>query len=320
MPPATSKKRSAIASKLEHAAAPSRTSIQNNVATANNTIPATQMAFGMSHIVVYQELMTMRRTLDDISRRQENSDETTKTSEARLQELQPMPKRLDDLGAELNNLYSAAEDKIRKQEDELRALANRLLQSDEERVALNHKVQQLVTKHSLQATQEDSDSFRVVARKRARAVDRGEDASTLSESEQQPKKSRFSLSNIPKPTVGALPVIVTRARPVRPKTSKLLQTRFETFQRYARTKMDEYERNTPENGNKLRGFINRFIEGIENEGISTAVQNKILEEYPASTREIKRHQKLRFIGVERGLRWDDVCRIVDDQKLQENVN
>ncbi|KAL2879922.1 hypothetical protein SGCOL_004641 [Colletotrichum sp. CLE4] len=160
MAPATSKKRSATASNPEPAAAPSRPSIQNNAAAANNTIPATQMAFGMSHIVIYQELMTMRRTLDDVSRRQRKSDETEKNSETRLQELRPIPKRLDDLGAELNNHYAAAEEKIRKQEQELRALANRLFQSDEERAVLGLKVEQLVAKQSLQATQEDPDNCR----------------------------------------------------------------------------------------------------------------------------------------------------------------
>lgn len=118
------------------------------------------MAFGMSHIVIYQELMTMRRTLDDISRRQEKSDETNKNSETRLQELQPMPKRLDDLGAELNNHYAAAEEKIRKQEEELRVFADRLFQGDEERAALDRKVEQLVAKQSLKATQDDPDNCR----------------------------------------------------------------------------------------------------------------------------------------------------------------
>lgn len=97
----------------------------------------------------------MRRTLEGISRRQEASDETIRASETRLQELQPMPKRLDDMGFELNSHYLLAEDKIRRQETEIRALADKIVRSDEERLVLDRKVEQLSTKISLQATQAD---------------------------------------------------------------------------------------------------------------------------------------------------------------------
>ncbi|KAK1636621.1 hypothetical protein BDP81DRAFT_406466 [Colletotrichum phormii] len=313
MAPATSKKRSATASNPEHAAAPSRPS--NSAAAATHTIPATQMAFGMSHIVIYQELMTMRRTLDDVSRRQEKSDENDKNSETRLQELQPMPKRLDDLGAELNNHYAAAEERIRKQEQELRALANRLFQSDEKRAALDRKVEQLVAKQSLQATQEDPDNFRVVDRKRLRAVDGEEHISAPSEPQQQLKKPRIKV-NKPKRAADPLPVTGPGSRPAKPKASKRVQTRFETFQIYKQSKMDAYFRAPHRKGNELRKFINDFIQGIEDDGISYTVQENLLHRF-SSVRKLKTRTGSRFIAIGTDLSWEDVCQIVDDPKLRE---
>ncbi|KXH37908.1 hypothetical protein CSIM01_09841 [Colletotrichum simmondsii] len=317
MPPAMSKKRSATASNLEHTAAPAGPS--NNGAAATNTIPATQMAFGMSHIVIYQELMTMRRTLDDISRRQEKSDETNKTSETRLQELQPMPKRLDDLGAELNNHYAAAEEKIRKQEEELRAFADRLFQSDEERAALDRKVAQLVAKQSLQATQGDPDDFRAVVGKRPRTGDNEERNSAPSESDQQPKSCRTKVTDRPKSVAGPVPVTIPRPRPAKSKAPKRLQKRFETFQRYKQGKMDEYFRTPRRRGNELRKFINDFIQGIEDERISSFVQVNLLERFSGSARELKTRKGSRFIAIGNELRWDDIIQVVDDPKLRDDL-
>lgn len=129
--------------------------ILNGLGASDNSVQASQMAFGMSHIVIYQELVTMRRTLESMVRRQAISDENLKNNETSLQELQPIPKRLDDMGIELNNHYASADDKIRRQEAEIKALVERLIRSDEDRVSLAQKVEQLSTKLSLQATQSD---------------------------------------------------------------------------------------------------------------------------------------------------------------------
>ncbi|KAJ3948164.1 uncharacterized protein N0V96_002407 [Colletotrichum fioriniae] len=307
-----SKKRPATASNLEHAAAPDRPSIQNNGAAAKNTIPATQMAFGMSHIVIYQELMTMRRTLDDISRRQEKSDETNKNSETRLQELQPMPKRLDDLGAELNNHYAAAEEKIRKQEEELRVFADRLFQGDEERAALDRKVEQLVAKQSLKATQDDPDNFRAVVRKRPRAVDSEGPILAPSKPQQQPKRRA---EPVPDKSKSRAP----KSKPAKPNAPKRLPTRFEIFQRYKQGQMDEYYRTPRRRGNELKKFINDFIQGIEDEEISNSVQDNLLERFSGSVRKLKTRKGSRFIAIGTELSWDDIGRVVDDSKLRDNL-
>ncbi|GKT54906.1 hypothetical protein ColTof4_08233 [Colletotrichum tofieldiae] len=279
---------------------------------ANNTIPATQLALNTSHVVILQELLTMRRTLEGISRRQEANNETIRASETRMQELQPMPKRLDDMGLELNNHYSLAEDKIRRQEAELRALAGKLIRSDEDRLDLARKVEQLSTKITLQAMQAESrdiGSIQVATKRK------GEDALSAPESDEQPM-SRAGVSHGPSTAIDPPP---TRApKKLKTEQPKHPKRRSSNFQRYVQTSKQSYRRSPPKNGSDMKRFINRFIEGIEDKIISGKLQKRLLKRFQPAVREAKSKRGPRSIVIEGNLHWDDVCQILDSASLLEN--
>ncbi|OHW92938.1 hypothetical protein CSPAE12_08245 [Colletotrichum incanum] len=287
-------------------------STSNGFGAANNTIPATQLAFNTSHVVILQELLTMRRTLEGISRRQEANDETIRASETRMQKLQPMPKRLDDMGFELNNHYSLAEDKIRRQETELRALANKLVRSDEERLDLARKVEQLSTKISLQATQaysRDLGSIQVATKRK------GEDALSAFESDEQP----MSRAVVPDgPNTATNPPPTREPKKLKTEQPKPSKRRSSNFQRYVQTSKQSYRRAPPKNGSDMKRFINHFIEGIEDKTISGKLQKRLLKRFQPAVREAKSKRGPRSIVIEGNLHWDDVCKILDSASLLEN--
>ncbi|KAK1982155.1 hypothetical protein LZ30DRAFT_781525 [Colletotrichum cereale] len=310
------KTRSAVAATSERITTPPEAvmtrSTSNGFSAANSTIPATQLAFNTSHIVILQELLTMRRTLESISRRQEANDETIKASETRMQELQPMPKRLDDMGSELNNHYSLAEDRIRRQEAELRTLADKLLRSDEERLDLARKVEQLSTKISLQATQEDPQDLvptRIATKRKE------EDVLLAYESDEQPM-SRAVVSDGPSTTINALPM---RARKkVRVESPKVSKTKISSFRKYVQASKSSYRKAPPKNGSDMKRFINRFIEGIEDKTISGRLQKRLLQRFQSVVRESKYMRGPRSIVIEGSLHWDDVCQLLDPASFSED--
>ncbi|KAK2005182.1 hypothetical protein LX36DRAFT_6629 [Colletotrichum falcatum] len=309
------KTRSVAAATSEHNTTPSdavmtRTT-PNGFSAANSTNPATQLAFNTSHIVILEELLTMRRTLEGISRRQKANDETVKASETRMQELQPMPKRLEDIGSELNSQYSLAEDRIRRQEAELRSLADKLIRSDEERLDLARKVEQLSTKISLQATQadpQDLDSTRV-------ATKRKEEDLRLGSEPKQPMPDAV-VSDEPSSAVKPLP---TRAcKKLKAESLKVSKHKISSFRRYVQVSKSSYRKAPPKNGTDMKKFINRFIEGIEDKTISGRVQKRLLQRFQPVVREAKSRRGPRNIVIEGNLHWDEVCQLLDPTNFSDD--
>ncbi|KAJ0159634.1 hypothetical protein CTA2_9370 [Colletotrichum tanaceti] len=299
--------RSTTAANSERDAATSRevvaSNTSNGLGAASKTIPATQLAFNTSHIVILQELLTMRRTLEGISRRQEASDETIRASETRIQELQPMPKRLDDLGFELNNHYSLAEDKIRRQEAEIRALADKIVRSDEERLALDRKVEQLSTKFSLQATQaepEELSSMRVASKRKE------QEALPAYEPNEQPMPREVDSHG---PSMMAVPP--TTQAPKRPKVEnpRLAKRQVLSFRKYMQASRNDYQKAPPKTNSDMRRFINHFIEGVQDRSVSNNLQNQILAKFPSKVRRARSIRGSRSIVIEGNLHWDDVCQV-----------
>ncbi|WQF77748.1 hypothetical protein CDEST_02762 [Colletotrichum destructivum] len=275
----------------------------NGLGTASNTIPATQLAFNTSHIVILQELLTMRRTLEGISRRQEASDETIRASETRLQELQPMPKRLDDMGFELNSHYSLAEDKIRRQEAEIRALADKIVRSDEERLVLDRKVEQLSTKISLQATQadpEENGSTRFASKRKE------QEALPAYEPNEQPMPCEV-VSHIS--SIMTVPPTTPAPKRLKIEYPRLAKRQVLSFRKYMQASKNDYQKATPKTGSDMRRFINQFIEGVQDRNVSNNLQDQILAHFPSKVRRSKSIRGPRSIVIEGNLHWDDVCQV-----------
>ncbi|TQN73072.1 hypothetical protein CSHISOI_02411, partial [Colletotrichum shisoi] len=275
----------------------------NGLSAATNTIPATQLAFNTSHIVILQELLTMRRTLEGISRRQEASDETIRASETRLQELQPMPKRLDDMGFELNSHYSLAEDKIRRQEAEIRALADKIVRSDEERLVLDRKVEQLSTKISLQATQadpEENDSTRFASKRKE------QEALPAHEPSEQSMPCEV-VSH--RPSIMTVPPTTPAPKRLKIEYPRLAERQVLGFRKYMQTSKNDYRKAPPKTGSDMRRFINQFIEGIQDRNVSNNLQDQILAQFPSKVRRSKSIRGPRSIVIEGNLHWDDVCQL-----------
>ncbi|GKT42296.1 uncharacterized protein ColSpa_02477 [Colletotrichum spaethianum] len=257
----------------------------------------------------------MRRTLEGISRRQEANDETIRASETRMQELQPMPKRLDDMGFELNNHYNLAEDKIRRQEAELRALADKLVRSDEERLHLARKVEQLSTDVSLQATQAGSRDLGSTQVATNRTKRKEEDVLSTSESDEQPVSS-VVVSNGLSTTSNPLPK--RPPKKLKAEHPKHHKRRITSFQRYVQTSKHSYRRAPPKNGSDMKRFINRFIEGIEEKSVSSKLQKQLLQRFQSVVREARSKKGPRSIVIEGNLHWDDVCQLLDSASLLED--
>ncbi|KAK2022262.1 hypothetical protein LX32DRAFT_710587 [Colletotrichum zoysiae] len=284
----------------------------NGFGAANSTIPATQLAFNTSHIVILEELLTMRRTLEGISRRQEANDETVKASEMRMQELQPMPKRLDDIGSELNNHYSLAEERIRKQEADLRTLADKLVRSDEERLDLARKVEQISTKIALQATQADTQdlvSTRIATKRKE------EDVRLGSESDKQPMPHAvFSDGSC----IAVSPLPTRAHKRLKAESLKVSKKKISNFKKYVQASKSSYRKAPPKNGSDMKRFINHFLENIEDQTISGRLQKSILQRFQSIVRESKWLKGPRSIVIEGNLHWDEVCQLLDSVSFSED--
>ncbi|KAK2020038.1 hypothetical protein LZ32DRAFT_686258 [Colletotrichum eremochloae] len=310
------KTRSAAAVTSERNTAPSdeviTRSTSNGFSTANSAIPATQLAFNTSHIVILEELLTMRRALEGMSRRQEANEETVKASETRLQELQPMPKRLDDIGSELNNHYSLAEDRIRRQETDLRTLAEKIVRSDEERLDLARKVELLSTKISLQATQADSQDL---VPTRVATIRKEEDVSLGSESDEQPMPHAASAGE---PSTATKPLRTRTRKKLKAESPKIPKHKISSFRKYVQASKSRYRKAPPKNGGDMKRFINRFIEGIEDKTISDRLQKRLLQRFQLVVRELKSKRGPRNIVIEGNLHWDEVCQLMDSASFSED--
>lgn len=141
-----------------------------------------------------------------------------------------------------------------------------------------------------------------------------EDILVASDHEKKPKR-RAVVASKSLLAVNAPQSPSRRLKAARPKTAK---RRISNFRRYKQASIESYRRAPPKNSNEMRRFINRFIEGMDDEGISATLQNSLLQRFPQAVREAKKKKDQRFIVIESGLHWDDVCQVMDTAELPED--